>query len=261
MPRFDRRRRSARCRHPVWAAEATAVLGAAHEEWGDDFRRLAATVSGHAAPARGAGDGAVGQRCSRSPRSSLARRRAWYWPKSAGSPMTSPLRQLGDGRPRRHCRRRRRGTGDAAGGRGRRRRTCFHRGGDFGSAVKIMTGATIPEGADAVVPVEVTCQEGDRVEIREAVPMSLGSGPPGDVAVGPRCCAPGSGWVRSPCGPRLDRGGSGQDTPPPQGGDHVDRRRAEASGHRRARSRSDPRHQPTPRSPRCYPSWASRCSI
>ena len=34
-----------------------------------------------------------------------------------------------------------------------------------GSAIKIMTGATIPEGADAVVPVEVTSQDGDRVEI------------------------------------------------------------------------------------------------
>ena len=31
---------------PYGLAEATAVLGAAHEEWGDDFRRLMATVSG-----------------------------------------------------------------------------------------------------------------------------------------------------------------------------------------------------------------------
>jgi UTP--glucose-1-phosphate uridylyltransferase len=30
---------------PYGLAEATAVLGAAHEEWGDDFRRLAATVA------------------------------------------------------------------------------------------------------------------------------------------------------------------------------------------------------------------------
>ncbi len=27
-------------------AEATTVLGVAHDEWGDDFRRLAATVAG-----------------------------------------------------------------------------------------------------------------------------------------------------------------------------------------------------------------------
>ena len=54
-----------------------------------------------------------------------------------------------------------------------------------GSAIKIMTGATIPEGADAVVPVEVTNQEGDRVEIREAVPKgSSVRAAGGDVAAG-----------------------------------------------------------------------------
>jgi molybdopterin molybdotransferase len=54
-----------------------------------------------------------------------------------------------------------------------------------GSAVKIMTGATIPEGADAVVPVEVTRQEGDRVEILEAVPKGASvRAAGGDVAAG-----------------------------------------------------------------------------
>ncbi len=54
-----------------------------------------------------------------------------------------------------------------------------------GSAIKIMTGATIPEGADAVVPVEVTNQEGDRVEIREAVPKGASvRAAGGDMAAG-----------------------------------------------------------------------------
>ena len=38
-----------------------------------------------------------------------------------------------------------------------------------GEAMKIMTGAPIPEGADAVVPVEHTTSRGDTVEIRDAV--------------------------------------------------------------------------------------------
>ncbi|HEX2369183.1 MAG TPA: gephyrin-like molybdotransferase Glp [Acidimicrobiia bacterium] len=54
-----------------------------------------------------------------------------------------------------------------------------------GSAIKIMTGATIPDGADAVVPVEVTRQEGDRVEILEAVPKGASvRAAGGDVAAG-----------------------------------------------------------------------------
>ncbi len=48
-----------------------------------------------------------------------------------------------------------------------------------------MTGATIPDGADAVVPVEVTRQEGDRVEILEAVPKGASvRAAGGDVAAG-----------------------------------------------------------------------------
>ncbi len=54
-----------------------------------------------------------------------------------------------------------------------------------GSAIKIMTGATIPEGADAVVPVEVTRQDGDRVEILEGVPKGASvRAAGGDVAAG-----------------------------------------------------------------------------
>jgi molybdenum cofactor synthesis domain-containing protein len=40
---------------------------------------------------------------------------------------------------------------------------------NHGEAIKIFTGAPVPRGADAVQRVEVTSQEGDRVEIREAV--------------------------------------------------------------------------------------------
>jgi len=38
-----------------------------------------------------------------------------------------------------------------------------------GSCVRIMTGAPVPEGADAVVPVELTEREGDAVRVRESV--------------------------------------------------------------------------------------------
>jgi molybdopterin molybdotransferase len=37
-----------------------------------------------------------------------------------------------------------------------------------GEAIRIMTGAPVPSGADAIVPVEVTSTAGDRVEIRES---------------------------------------------------------------------------------------------
>src|SRR5215210_4241192 len=38
-----------------------------------------------------------------------------------------------------------------------------------GEAIKIFTGAPVPAGADAVQKIEVTCQAGDTVEIREPV--------------------------------------------------------------------------------------------
>jgi len=40
---------------------------------------------------------------------------------------------------------------------------------EAGQAVRIMTGAAVPEGADAVVPAEVAREQDDRVEVREAV--------------------------------------------------------------------------------------------
>jgi molybdopterin molybdotransferase len=39
-----------------------------------------------------------------------------------------------------------------------------------GTALRIMTGAPLPQGADAVVPVESTSLAGDEVEVRKAVP-------------------------------------------------------------------------------------------
>lgn len=56
---------------------------------------------------------------------------------------------------------------------------------DSGTAIKIMTGAPIPEGADAVVRVEDTDQEGEIVTVRESV--SVGTSvrlAGGDVAAG-----------------------------------------------------------------------------
>lgn len=40
-----------------------------------------------------------------------------------------------------------------------------------GTALRIMTGAPMPEGADTVVPVELTARDGDFVEIRKTVPV------------------------------------------------------------------------------------------
>ena len=56
---------------------------------------------------------------------------------------------------------------------------------DSGTAIKIMTGAPIPEGADAVVRVEDTEQEGEIVTIRQSVPAGTSVRPAGgDVAAG-----------------------------------------------------------------------------
>ena len=62
-----------------------------------------------------------------------------------------------------------------------------------GAAIKIMTGAPMPEGADAVVKVEVTRQLGpDRVEVLEAVPIGTAIRPPGgDLARGSLVLAAG----------------------------------------------------------------------
>jgi molybdopterin molybdotransferase len=54
-----------------------------------------------------------------------------------------------------------------------------------GQAVRIMTGAPMPEGADAVVMVELTSGSGDRVEICEEVPPGAAVRPAGgDLAAG-----------------------------------------------------------------------------
>lgn len=56
---------------------------------------------------------------------------------------------------------------------------------ESGTAIKIMTGAPIPEGADAVVRVEDTDQEGQIVTIRQSVPVGTSVRPAGgDVAAG-----------------------------------------------------------------------------
>lgn len=54
-----------------------------------------------------------------------------------------------------------------------------------GTAIRIMTGAPMPAGADTIVKVEVTAQEGDRVEILEAVEVGTSVRPAGgDIAAG-----------------------------------------------------------------------------
>ncbi len=50
-----------------------------------------------------------------------------------------------------------------------------------GTAVKIMTGAPIPQGTDAVVPVELTSVDGDRVRINDSVAAGNAIRPAGSV--------------------------------------------------------------------------------
>jgi molybdenum cofactor synthesis domain-containing protein len=62
-----------------------------------------------------------------------------------------------------------------------------------GEAIRIMTGAPIPPGADAVVPVEVTAGSDAEVEILEAASVGAHVRPAGeDVAVGQEVFAPGT---------------------------------------------------------------------
>lgn len=49
-----------------------------------------------------------------------------------------------------------------------------------GTAARIMTGAPIPEGADAVVPVEETGEVGDEVEVRSETPVGRNVRPAGE---------------------------------------------------------------------------------
>ncbi|NNL67671.1 MAG: molybdopterin molybdotransferase MoeA, partial [Myxococcales bacterium] len=61
-----------------------------------------------------------------------------------------------------------------------------------GQAVRIMTGAPIPAGADAVVMAEVCEEDGDRVEVRDAVPpMKHVSRRGEDIRSGSALLAPG----------------------------------------------------------------------
>src|SRR5436190_7757414 len=54
-----------------------------------------------------------------------------------------------------------------------------------GEALRIMTGAPVPEGADAIVPVEVTTTRGDEVEIDQAAAVGDHVRPAGeDIAAG-----------------------------------------------------------------------------
>ena len=116
----------------------------------DDLEPMAA---GPAAAARGAG-----------PR--LRRGRG-------GADLAAGLRQLGDGRVRRQVRRRRAAAGPETPvtlpvvgeiGAGQARLRAL----GPGAAAKIMTGAPVPAGADAVVPYEWTDRGADSVRIEQA---------------------------------------------------------------------------------------------
>ena len=62
-----------------------------------------------------------------------------------------------------------------------------------GEAIRIMTGAPIPDGADAVVMVELTSAEGDVVTVQQAVPIGNHIRPAGeDIAPGQEVFAPGT---------------------------------------------------------------------
>ncbi len=61
-----------------------------------------------------------------------------------------------------------------------------------GQAVRIMTGAPVPDGADAVVMAEVCSESGGRVEVREAVAPRKNVGAVGeDIAIGDRVLTAG----------------------------------------------------------------------
>ncbi len=62
-----------------------------------------------------------------------------------------------------------------------------------GTAIKIMTGAPLPSGADAVVKVEDTSQNGDQVTVHEAVAPGTSVRPAGgDIAAGSEVLRPGT---------------------------------------------------------------------
>jgi molybdenum cofactor synthesis domain-containing protein len=62
-----------------------------------------------------------------------------------------------------------------------------------GTAIKIMTGAPLPDGADAVVRVEDTAQRGETVTVRIGVPVGTAVRPAGgDVVAGAEVFVPGT---------------------------------------------------------------------
>ena len=61
-----------------------------------------------------------------------------------------------------------------------------------GEAIRIMTGAPMPSGADAVVMVERTRPDGDEVEVESAAPGDHVRAAGGDVGAGDEVFAPGT---------------------------------------------------------------------
>lgn len=63
---------------------------------------------------------------------------------------------------------------------------------ESGTAVRIMTGAPLPVGADTVVPFEHTIQQGDRVQVLQTTPIGANIRPAGeDVRAGQKVLSPG----------------------------------------------------------------------
>ena len=102
----------------------------------------------------------------------------------------------------------------------------FSRSVASGEAVEIMTGAPLPEGADAVVMLEHTTREGDRVRIQRSAQPGDNFNPRGiEARSGDRCT-----FRRRPH--RLRRSGDAGHRgaypdcglPPAKGCDHTDRR-------------------------------------
>src|SRR5947209_19550294 len=61
-----------------------------------------------------------------------------------------------------------------------------------GEAMEISTGGVVPEGADAVIPVEYVVQSDNKIEIGDAVAVSVNVRPRGgDVRAGAVVCAAG----------------------------------------------------------------------
>ncbi len=135
---------------------------------------------------------------------------------------------------------------DAAGGRGPRRRASADEPVvGPGTAARIMTGAPIPEGADAIVPVELTdAGHGDgrwsgRAAGRARTSAAPARTPCPVTSSSPRarCSGPRTSPPLASAGPR-DRPGA----PPPAGRRRLDRRRAGAA-RAAAAARPDPRLQ------------------